>query len=170
MKSTIRRTSSWFALLCGVLTSTMAVAQHGVEFVRPDAIIDLRTDAGATLVRGQWRYADAQIVEVDHHAPGPDLKPSGPPTRTRDITPKAGAKGFDDSTWEAIAASSLEARRSKGRLSFAWYRINVTIPAKVGEFDPTGGAVYFEIVVDDYAEVWVDGRLPQVLGHSGGPL
>ncbi|MGH2651447.1 MAG: SMP-30/gluconolactonase/LRE family protein, partial [Actinomycetota bacterium] len=37
-------------------------------------------------------------------------------------------------------------------------------------FDPTGSTVVFEIVVDDYAEVWVDGRLPIVLGQTGGPL
>ena len=46
----------------------------------------------------------------------------------------------------------------------------MTVPPKVGQFDPTGGTVYFEIVVDDYAEVWVDGKLPQVLGRSGGRL
>jgi len=46
----------------------------------------------------------------------------------------------------------------------------VTIPDRVGPFDPTGATVVFEIVVDDYAEVWVDGRLPIVLGQTGGPL
>ena len=28
----------------------------------------------------------------------------------------------------------------------------------------------FEVVVDDYAEVWVDGRLPAALGDAGGPV
>ena len=28
----------------------------------------------------------------------------------------------------------------------------------------------FEIVVDDYAEVWVDGALPVALGRSGGQV
>ncbi len=148
----------------------LAQAQHGAEFVRPDAIVDLRTNEGAAMVNGQWRYADAQIIEVDHHAPGPDLKPSGAPTRAHDIMPKAGTADFDDSQWQKIAASSLEARRSNGRLSFSWYRINVTIPPKVGDFDPTGSTVYFEVAVDDYAEVWLDGKLPQVLGQSGGQL
>src|SRR5262249_10411035 len=53
---------------------------------------------------------------------------------------------------------------------FNWYRIKVTIPAKIGGFDPTGATVVFEIVVDDYAEVWVNGQLPHVLGQVGGPL
>jgi len=64
----------------------------------------------------------------------------------------------------------LEARKSTGRLCFNWYRIKVTIPEKVGNFDPTGSTVVFEVVLDDYAEIWVDGKLPTVLGQTGGPL
>jgi gluconolactonase len=37
-----------------------------------------------------------------------------------------------------------------------------------GKFDPTGATVVFEIVVDDYAEVWVDGKLTPALGQTGG--
>ena len=33
----------------------------------------------------------------------------------------------------------------------------VTIPERVGDLDPTGATVVFEVVIDDYAEVWVDG-------------
>ena len=135
--------------------------------VRPDAIVNLATDEGAALVRGQWRYRDARIIEVEHRSPGPDLRPSGPPNRTYDITPHAGAAGFDDAGWDAIAPKGLDERRSTGRLSFGWYRINVTIPEKVGAFSTAGSTVVFEIVVDDYAEVWVDGSLPIALGQSG---
>jgi gluconolactonase len=52
-------------------------------------------------------------------------------------------------------------------LSFGWYRINVTIPEKVGALSTAGMTVVFEIVVDDYAEVWVDGSLPIALGQTG---
>jgi gluconolactonase len=138
--------------------------------VRPAAVIDLRTTDGVRLVQGQWRYRDAQIVEVGHRAPGPDLKPTGAPIRTHDIEPKAGAADFDDSRWEAIEASSLEGRRGSGRLSFAWYRLTLSIPRALGTFDPTGATVILEITVDDYAEIWVDGQLPTVLGQAGGPL
>src|SRR5262249_25980560 len=137
---------------------------------RPAAIIDLATDQGVRLVKGQWRYSDAAIVEVDHRALGPDLRPSGPPNRTHDIAPHAGAADFDDSPWVTLSAPEIEARRGNGRLSFNWYRIHVTIPERVGTFDPTGSTVVFEIVVDDYAEVWVNGNLPTVLGQTGGPL
>lgn len=137
---------------------------------RPTAIIDLATEAGVRLVKGQWRYSDARIVDVEHRAPGPDLRPSGPPNRTQDITPHAGGADFDDSAWAVLPASALQARKGNGRLSFNWYRINVTIPDRIGSFDPTGATAVFEIVVDDYAEVWVNGRLPIVLGQTGGSL
>jgi gluconolactonase len=137
---------------------------------RPDAIVDLATDAGVRLVNGEWRYSDTRIVEVGHRAVGPDLKASGPPNRTYDLTPQAGAAGYDDTEWEVIAPASLTARRGHGRLSFTWYRINVTIPQRIGAFDPTGSTALLEVVVDDYAEIWVDGRLPAVLGQTGGPF
>ncbi len=99
-----------------------AQATVDLPVVLPAAVVDLRTQEGATLVKAQWRYSDAKIVEVDHHAPGPDLRPSGPPNRTNDITPHAGAADFDDSAWETIDPAALETRRSNGRLAFNWYR------------------------------------------------
>ncbi len=135
---------------------------------KPEAIVDLRTADGVALVQGTWRYNDAKIVEVDFNAAGADMKPSGPPIRTQDIEPKAGAANFDDSSWAVLDPTTLEARRSTGRLAFNWYRTKVTVPEKIGAFDPTGSTLVFEIVVDDYAEVWVDGRLHYPLGQSGG--
>jgi gluconolactonase len=141
-----------------------------VPAVRPDAVIDLATTDGVQLVRGAWKYSDAAIVGVNHRGPGPDLRASGSPNRTYDITPHAGAVDFDDASWTAIAPQALETRRGAGRLCFNWYRTKITIPERVGAFDPTGATVVFEIVVDDYAEIWVDGKLPIVLGQTGGAL
>jgi gluconolactonase len=138
--------------------------------VRPDAIVDLKTDEGIGLVKGQWRYSNVKVVDVDHHSSGADLAPSGPPNRTQDIDVHAGAVDFDDSKWEQIAPAQLEERRSTGRLCFNWYRTSVTIPDKIGSFDPFGTTVVFEVAIDDYAEVWVDGKLPLVLGQPGGQL
>ncbi|SRR5579884_214504 len=159
----------------GAFLMTMAgpaVAQVTADApaVRPDAIVDLMTDEGVALVKGQWRYSDTRIVQVAHHQPGLDLGPSGPPNMTYDYEPHAGAADFDDSTWEALRPAQLQERRSTGRLCFNWYRIAVTIPEKIGSFDPTGSTIVFEIAVDDYAEVWVDGELPLVLGQPGGHL
>src|SRR5215472_2984808 len=137
---------------------------------RPDAVVDLRTRAGVELVKGQWKYSDVRIVETDFRAPGPDLKPSGKPIKTYDYSPHAGVADFDDSQWKTLEPTTLEARRSTGKVCFNWYRINVTIPEKVGEFKTPGSTVAFEIVIDDYAEVWVNGALPVVYGQSGGPV
>ncbi len=137
---------------------------------RPDAIVDLATAEGAALVGAAWRYADAWIVETDFRAPGPDLRPSGPAVRTHDLAPRAGAREFDDSGWPVVEPASLDARRGTGRLSFGWYRTAVTVPERIGAFDPTGSTVVFEIVVDDYAEVWVDGVLARRLGQRGGAM
>ena len=152
------------------LAGASARAQHGSPYTLPDAVVDLRTEQGVEFVRGQWRYADAKVTDVDHRSPGPDLKPSGTANRTQDITPQAGAPDFDDSGWKVIAPESLEQRRSTGRLCFNWYRIRLTIPEKVGDLSTAGCTAVFEVVVDDYAEVWVDGRLPQVIGQSGGQV
>jgi len=145
-------------------------AAQAPPYGRPDATIDLRTKEGTQLVKGGWKYSDAKIIEVDSKGPGADLKPSGAPVRTYDYTPHAGAANFDDSTWAAIDAATLDARRGNGKVSFSWYRIRVTLPEKVGALPVVGATVSFEIVIDDYAEIWINGSLPSVLGQSGGTV
>lgn len=137
---------------------------------RPDATIDLRTAEGVRVVNAQWNYSDAKIIEVESPAPGPDLKPSESPIKTLDYSPHAGALDFDDSKWETIGPESLDARRGGGRVCFNWYRVNITIPYKIANLPVVGTTVAFEIVIDDYAEVWVNGKLPAVLGQSGGTV
>src|SRR5262249_55238590 len=90
--------------------------------------------------------------------------------RTYDYTPRAGAADFDDAGWEVLDPTTLDARRSTGKVCFNWYRTRLTIPDRIGAFDPTGSTVVFEVVVDDYAEVWVDGTLAPVLGQTGGAV
>lgn len=150
------------------LISIVTRADHASRAIPPDAVVDLRTTDGAAQVKAQWRYSDTTISGIDHKSVGPDLKASGPTNRTYDFSPDARAKGFDDSKWEIIPADSLEKRRGNGRLSFNWYRLSVTIPERLADFDVRGSTVVFEIVVDDYAEVWVDGKLPFVLGQNAG--
>ena len=137
---------------------------------RPDAMVDLATTEGARLVQGQWRYRDAQVVEVDFRGPGADLRASGPAVKTLDVAPHAGAREFDDGHWTLIDAPGIRERRGNGRLALGWYRITVTVPDRIGAFDPRGSALVLEVVVDDYAEIWVDGRLPRRLGQVGGSL
>ena len=132
---------------------------------RPDAIIDLQTDEGVALAQAAWRYRDAEVRETDFVEVGADLGPSGAPNRTSDILPHAEAVEFDDSAWPVLAPADTMRRQSTGRVCFNWYRLSLTIPERVGEFDPTGSTAVFEVVVDDYAEVWVNGQLPLALGR-----
>ena len=170
MSGPSRTTLTLWATLLLRAGAAAAKVTTDVPAVLPAAVVDLRTAAGAGLVGAAWRYSDARVVEVEHREPGPDLRPSGPPNRTNDITPHAGGAGFDDSAWPVIEPAALETRRSHGRLAFNWYRTSVTLPARVGGLDVAGTTVVFELVIDDYAEIWVDGRLPVVLGQTGGQL
>jgi gluconolactonase len=137
---------------------------------KADATIDLTTKEGADLVKGQWRYSDTKIIEVDFKAAGADKQPTGTPNKTYDYAPHAGGADFDDSKWETIEPTTLDARRSTGRLCFNWYRVNITIPARVNDFDLAGTTAVFETSLDDYAEIWVDGELSRALGQSGGSV
>src|SRR6266446_1062892 len=165
------RNNARAALLVALLASILpASADHAPRSILPDSVVDLRTAEGAARVNAQWRYSDTRILEISHRDAGPDLKASGKPNRTFDFTPDARSADFDDRKWEAIAPDSLEERRGHGRLSFNWYRLNVTVPEKVAGFGTKGSTAVFEIVVDDYAEVWVNGRLGNVLGQQGGSV
>jgi gluconolactonase len=168
----------WLNTIAALLTAIVALGILRAEgqsiqdppFGRPDAVVDLASREGVELVKGQWRYRDVKILEADSRTVGPDLKPSGAPSKTYDYEPHAGVADFDDSQWEAIDAATLDQRRSTAKVCFNWYRINVTIPEKVGDFSTTGSTVAFEIVIDDYAEIWVNGKMPRVLGQPGGPV
>jgi gluconolactonase len=138
---------------------------------RPDAVVDLQTDEGVALVGGQWRYSDARVEEIDFVELGSPEDPLGPgtvPNRTYDVVPHAESAGYDVSEWEELAPADTMRRLANGRVCFNWYRIAVTIPERVGGFDPSGSSVVFEVVIDDYAEVWVNGSLPLALGDTGG--
>jgi gluconolactonase len=87
------------AIVALLISDPLAYAQKDVLVEKPDAIVDLMTMEGVQLVQGQWRYSDAKIVEVDHHWPGADLGPSGPPNRTLDLVPHAGVSDFNYATW-----------------------------------------------------------------------
>jgi len=133
-------------------------------------MIDLTTTEGARLVNAQWRYSDTRIVETTFRAPAADGQPGTDPIRTYDYEPHAGAADFDDSKWQTIKPESLAQRRANGRLCFNWYRINLTLPERIGNDSTTNSTVILETSLDDYAEVWVNGELPRYIGQSGGSV
>jgi gluconolactonase len=138
---------------------------------KPDAIVDLQSAEGLALVEGEWRYADARVEEIDFVALGHPDDPLGPglePNRTYDVVPHAEAADFDASGWRVLAPEETMLRLANGRVCFNWYRLAVRIPERLGDLEPTGATVVFETVLDDYAEIWVDGELPVALGDTGG--
>ena len=123
-------------------------------------VVDLMTAPGSQAFGAQWRTMEAKIVET-RPIPGAMAEYK----TAYDITPKAGVANFDDSKWPAIESKDLSARRSGGHVAFIWYRANLTIPAKVGDFDTTGAKAVLTVLVDDYAEVWINGQMPRRSGY-----
>ena len=114
---------------------------------------------GVASVKGQWRYHDVKIIEVDGKSK------DGSANRTYSYEPKAKGPEFDDRDWEVIEPETLKNARGNGQICFCWYRIKVTIPPEA-----EGKSVFFQTTVDDYGEVWVDGKLPRKPGDTGGPI
>jgi len=126
----------------------------------PVHAVDLMTREGSALFGAQWKTREAKIVEVPAI---PDAMPEF--TTTYDIDPHAGEGGFDDAAWPTIAPTALGAKRGGGRVSFIWFRTQLTIPARIGAFDPSGAQAVLALCVDDYAEIWVNGALPRAAGR-----
>ncbi len=125
----------------------------------PNVEVDLMTNQGSAMFGAQWKTMEAKIVEappIPEHLPGYNS--------AYDIAPHAGDAAFDDSRWPVIEAKDLSARRGGGHVSFIWFRSNVTIPAKIGDFDTTGAKAVLTVAVDDYAEIWVNGQMPRAVG------
>ena len=123
-------------------------------------VVDLMTPLGSQAFGAAWRTMEAKIVETK------PIAGAMPQYKTAyDITPKAGDAAFDDSKWPLIDAKDLSARRSGGHVAFIWYRANLTVPAKVGDFDTAGAKAVLTVLVDDYAEVWINGQMPRRAGY-----
>ena len=125
----------------------------------PGHTVDLMTADGMAAFGAQWKIQEARLVEapaLSNTMPGYD--------KSFDISPKAGDANFDDSKWKAIEPKQLVDRVGGGRVSFMWYRTNLTMPAKIGNFDTANAKAVLTAYVDDYAEVWVNGEMPRRLG------
>jgi hypothetical protein len=125
----------------------------------PSLSVDLMTNQGSAIFGAQWKTREAKIVErptLTGHLPEYD--------KAYDISPHAGEAGFDDSSWQKIEAKNLADRRGGGYVIFLWYRANLTIPAKIGDFETAGAKAVLTAYVDDYAEVWINGQMPRRAG------
>jgi len=137
-----------FALLALGVTGPGAYGQKGDGKV---GAIDLMTAKGVEAVKAEWKYH-------------PVMTGVGP--KKNEIEPKAHGT-FDDSKWETIGPETLGKPRGPGKYCWCWYRIKVTIPDTVNGKPFEGGPVWFQTIVDDYGEIWVDGQIDLAFGKSG---
>jgi len=143
-----------------LLVVSLAAWQTGAEAVFAQATkIDLRTKEEVAAVKGAWRYHDVKIIEVEGKSK------NGSANRTYSYEPKAKGPEFDDSQREIIEPDTLKNARANGQICFCWYRIKIAIPPAA-----EGKSVFFQTTVDDYGEIWVDGKLPRKPGDTGGPI
>ena len=144
MQRVLTHTSLAFALLCTA----------GQVHAQPKGLvgkIDLMSTKGVEAVKGEWRYAEVTTGVGD---------------KGNEIEPKAHGK-FDDSKWEVLKPETLGKPRGPGGYSWCWYRTTVTIPAEIGDKKFEGGPVWIQTIVDDYGEIWVDGKIDLAFGKSG---
>ncbi len=158
------------ATILSVILFLTVIFAADVADGKPEASVDLTTVDGVKTVNGIWKYSDTKIIETDFKAAGADNQPTGNAVKTYDYTPHAGVGDFDDASWKTIAPNELNKRRGNGKLSFNWYRINLTIPESVGGFNTNGSTVVFQTTLDDYAEIWVNGEITRYLGQKGGSV
>jgi gluconolactonase len=126
----------------------------------PSHVVNLMTNEGAAAFGAQWRVTDVKIVEVPAAINKERYK------TTYQIEPRAMTTEFDDSKWEQVQAKDLGVRRSAGLTAFMWFRAMLTIPARIGDFDLSKPAqAVFNVLVDDYGEVWVNGEMPRRSGY-----
>jgi len=158
-------------LLCSASLPAQETRQLAVD--KPQAIADLKTIQGAALINARWYVQNARVVEADFKSPGPgangdqlSLYPTGKPIKTNQLHPQIGAGDFD-AGFKEIKPDQLEERQGTGLFSFVWYKVEFIIPATIGKLNTNGTTAVFEIVMDDYSEIWVNGRQMQGFGQSG---
>ena len=156
------------------LSKASAQEHRDLAIGQAAAIADLRTQEGVRALNAVWKFQEAKVVETTFKRPGPiaqdplSLYPTGANVMTHALSPKASAANFEDKAWETLDPTTLETRHGTGLLSFVWFRINITIPEKLGSFQTPGTTAMLEIVADDYSEIFVNGKLSKALGQTGG--
>jgi gluconolactonase len=163
------------ALFITVAVTAQETRQLAVD--KPQAIADLKTKAGAQLVNARWYVQPAHILDREFYAPGPQkgggdalhLYPTGMKINSHILHPQVGDEDFDKG-FKSLSPDQLEERQGTGLFSFVWYKVELTIPASIGKINTAGATAVFEITVDDYSEIWVNGKQQQGFGQPGGVI
>ena len=120
----------------------------------PRIALDLNSDDDRRKVKAQWRL-------------GPGLVPGQPNEGlvAQLLAAPPRLAEFDDSSWEVC--TNVRQSISKG-FTFAWYRVTVELPEKVNGVAVHEYRVFFETNIDNYGEIWVDGKLERPAGTIVG--
>lgn len=164
----------YLLMILALLAAFLVFAQESRQLAtgNPQAVADLKTMEGASLVNASWYVQPAQIKQTDFRTPGASandillLYPTGAAVKTHTIYPQINATDFEKN-FIAIKPTQLEMREGTGLVSMAWYKIELTIPEKIGKLSTAGTTAVFEIVVDDYSEVWINGKQQHGIGQNG---
>ena len=110
---------------------------------------------------------DLAVIQSDGWRVAPGLEPGEPNQGL--VAEKRGSNArlpdYDDSGWESGA--DIQQRYSIG-FTFAWYRLRFTLPATVKGQDVAQCRVWFETNVDNYGEVYIDGKIDRNIGVITG--
>jgi hypothetical protein len=120
----------------------------------PRAAFDLQNPEDLRLLQGQWRFAPGLVPGEPNEGLVSQLE--AVPCRLPD---------YDDSDWEV--RYNLAQWHSHG-LTFAWYRLKVTLPETVKGHPISGTRCLFETCIDDYGEIWIDGECDRERGAVQG--
>lgn len=120
----------------------------------PRATLNLQNPVDLEAVQGQWRFAPGLVPGEANEGLVSQL--AGSPARRRE---------YDDSGWEV--RKDITEWHSRG-VTFAWYRMTVTLPETVQGRDIRGSRCLFETCIDDYGEVWINGECDRERGAVQG--
>jgi hypothetical protein len=101
-------------------------------------------------VKGQWRVAQGLVPGEPNE--GLTAQLLGSSARPPD---------YDDTGWELC--TNMRKSRSVG-FTFAWYRLTLELPEQVNGIAIAGTRIFFETNIDNYGEIWVDGKQDPVTG------
>ncbi len=158
------------AMLFGMFVQAQEVRELAVD--KPQAIADLKAKEGAALVNAKWYLQPAYLQDADFREPGASttdplhLYPTGMKIKTHTIQPQVDAADFNKN-FKEISPDDLEMREGMGLVSFVWFKTEITIPETIGNLNTQGTTAVFEITVDDYSEIWVNGKQAAYLGETG---
>ncbi len=116
----------------------------------PRMALDLNSDEDRRKVKAQWRIGPGFVPGQPNE--GLTAQILAAPPRLAD---------FDDSSWEICG--NIRKSISKG-FTFAWYRIAVVIPEQINGVPVRDYRLFFETNVDNYGEIWIDGKLDRSAG------